>query len=51
MHTAKAAFEGYFLHKVRKGEAEPLYEKLALQLIGAHKVRRTPVSTAEESVR
>lgn len=48
VHAAKATFEGYFLHKVRKGEAEPLYEKLALQLIGAHKVRRTPVSTAQE---
>ena len=51
VHAAKAAFEGYFLHKVRKGEAEPLYEKLALQLIGAHKVRRTPVSTAQEPKR
>jgi sulfide:quinone oxidoreductase len=51
VHTAKAAFEGYFLHKVRKGEAEPLYEKLALPLIGAHKVRRTPVSTVEEPAR
>ena len=48
VHAAKAAFEGYFLHKVRKGEAEPLYEKLALQLIGAHKLRRTPVSTVQE---
>lgn len=44
VHAAKAAFEGYFLRKVRKGEAEPLYEKLALQLIGAHKLRRTPPS-------
>ncbi|MFN4186339.1 MAG: NAD(P)/FAD-dependent oxidoreductase, partial [Hyphomonas sp.] len=34
VHTAKVAFEGYFLHKVRKGQAEPLYEKLALDLIG-----------------
>ena len=40
VHTAKAAFEGYFLHKVRSGQAEPLYEKLALDLIGAHKLRR-----------
>ena len=51
VHTAKVAFEGYFLHKVRKGQAEPLYEKLALDLIGAHKVRRTPVSTVEEPAR
>ena len=41
VHAAKAAFETYFLHKIRKGQAEPLYEKLALDLIGAHKVRRT----------
>ncbi len=45
VHTAKVAFERYFLHKVRKGQAEPLYEKLALDLIGAHKVRRSPKST------
>lgn len=40
VHAAKVAFEGYFLHKVRKGQSEPLYEKLALDLIGAHKLRR-----------
>ncbi|WP_439476834.1 NAD(P)/FAD-dependent oxidoreductase [Brevundimonas sp.] len=45
VHTAKVAFESYFLHKVRKGQAEPLYEKLALDLIGAHKLRRTTQST------
>ena len=45
VHTAKVAFESYFLHKVRKGQAEPLYEKLALDLIGAHKLRRTTLST------
>ena len=48
VHAAKVAFEGYFLHKVRKGQAEPLYEKLALDLIGAHKVRRTPTSTSSQ---
>ncbi|WGM41101.1 FAD/NAD(P)-binding oxidoreductase [Caulobacter sp. NIBR1757] len=45
VHTAKGAFEGYFLHKVRTGQAEPLYEKLALDLIGAHKVRRSPTAS------
>lgn len=45
VHAAKAAFEGYFLHKVRRGQAEPLYEKLALDLIGAHKLRHTAQST------
>ena len=48
VHAAKAAFETYFLHKIRKGQAEPLYEKLALDLIGAHKVRRTPSPAGKE---
>lgn len=45
VHAAKIAFEGYFLHKVRKGQSEPLYEKLALELIGVHKLRRTTQSS------
>lgn len=50
VHAAKVAFEGYFLHKVRKGQAEPLYEKLALDLIGAHKLRRAaPAFPASET--
>jgi sulfide:quinone oxidoreductase len=50
VHAAKVAFEGYFLHKVRKGQAEPLYEKLALDLIGAHKLRRAaPASPTSET--
>ena len=48
VHAAKIAFEGYFIRKVRKGQAEPLYEKLALDLIGAHKLRR-PSSPAQET--
>ncbi|WP_298746384.1 FAD-dependent oxidoreductase [uncultured Brevundimonas sp.] len=48
VHAAKAAFETYFLHKIRKGQAEPLYEKLALDLIGAHKVRRPPSPSNQE---
>ena len=51
VHAAKAAFEGYFLHKVRKGQAEPLYEKLALDLIGAHKLRRPAPSTPVQESR
>lgn len=42
VHVAKAAFEGYFLHKIRRGQPAPLYEKLALRLIGAAKLRRAP---------
>ncbi|WP_093454570.1 NAD(P)/FAD-dependent oxidoreductase [Sphingomonas sp. YR710] len=39
VHLAKIAFEKYFLRKVRKGESEPFYEKLALQLMGIRKLR------------
>jgi sulfide:quinone oxidoreductase len=39
VHMAKAAFEKYFLGKIRHGEAEPFYEKMALDMIGAHKLR------------
>jgi len=51
VHAAKVGFEGYFLHKVRKGQAEPLYEKLALDLIGAHKLRRTTQPTSSQEPR
>jgi len=39
VHLAKVAFEKYFLGKVRRGESEPFYEKLALDLIGARKLK------------
>jgi sulfide:quinone oxidoreductase len=39
VHLAKIGFEKYFLHKVRKGESEPFYEKLALHVMGIHKLR------------
>ena len=51
VHAAKVAFEGYFLHKVRKGQAEPLYEKLALDLIGAHKLRRAASASPASETR
>lgn len=35
VHLAKIGFEKYFLHKVRTGQTEPLYEKLMLKLMGA----------------
>ncbi|MDO1559551.1 FAD-dependent oxidoreductase [Brevundimonas sp. 2R-24] len=40
VHAAKVAFEKYFLHKVRTGQSQPIYERLALDLIGAPKLRR-----------
>ncbi len=39
VHVAKVGFEKYFLSKVRRGESEPFYEKLALNLIGAKKLK------------
>lgn len=39
VHLAKVGFEKYFLHKVRSGQSEPFYEKLALQVLGISKLR------------
>ncbi|HMR54413.1 MAG TPA: FAD-dependent oxidoreductase [Amaricoccus sp.] len=39
VHAAKIGFEKYFLHKVRTGKSEPIYEKLALQALGIDKLK------------
>ena len=39
VHLAKIGFEKYFISKIRRGEATPFYEKLALDLIGARKLK------------
>jgi sulfide:quinone oxidoreductase len=39
VHLAKVGFEKYFLRKVRRGESEPFYEKLALDIMGIRKLR------------
>ena len=39
VHLAKEAFEGYFLGKVRAGKSELFFEKMALNMIGAHKLK------------
>lgn len=39
VHLAKVAFEKYFLRKVKKGESEPFYERLALKAIGLSKLK------------
>lgn len=39
VHLAKVGFEKYFLAKVRRGESEPFYEKLALDVMGIHKIK------------
>lgn len=39
MHVAKVAYEKYFLRKVRTAKAEPYYENLVLQMIGAKRLK------------
>ena len=39
VHLAKVGFEKYFLAKIKRGESEPFYEKLALEAIGLHKIK------------
>jgi sulfide:quinone oxidoreductase len=39
VHLAKVGFEKYFLGKIRRGESEPFYEKLALELMGLRKIK------------
>jgi len=40
VHWAKIGFEKYFLHKMRSGNAEPVYEKYMLKLLGIDRVER-----------
>ncbi|MGZ8351226.1 MAG: NAD(P)/FAD-dependent oxidoreductase [Allosphingosinicella sp.] len=40
VHLAKVAFEKYFLRKVRRGESEPFYERLALEVMGIRKIKQ-----------
>jgi sulfide:quinone oxidoreductase len=49
VHRAKVLFEKYFLYKMRHGQAEPFYEKVALHLmgIGKLKIRPTRVKSSE----
>ena len=39
VHLAKIGFEKYFLSKIKQGVSEPFYEKMALDLIGVHKLK------------
>lgn len=50
VHYAKAGFETYFLGKIRRGEGEPFYERLALDLLGIRKLKEIHHSgNAEET--
>ena len=39
VHTAKVAFEKYFMHKMRSGQSEPFYENLAMRALGIDKLK------------
>ncbi|EDN67286.1 sulfide quinone reductase [Beggiatoa sp. PS] len=39
VHTAKVAFEKYFMRKMKKGTSEPLYEKYILKAIGIERLK------------
>jgi len=38
VHGAKIALEKYFLHKVRTGHMDPVYERMTLKALGIHKL-------------
>jgi len=44
VHLAKVGFEKYFISKIKRGESVPFYERMALDLIGAHKLKSNPKS-------
>jgi sulfide:quinone oxidoreductase len=38
VHYAKIAFEKYFIHKIRKGESEPFYERWIMEGLGIRRL-------------
>ena len=47
VHAAKIGFEKYFLHKIRQGKSETVYENLALDLLGIRKLKEIHNEPAE----
>ena len=39
VHYAKVAFEKYFIHKMKKGNSEPFYEKTVMAAVGIGKLK------------
>jgi sulfide:quinone oxidoreductase len=39
VHLAKIAFEKYFLHKVRSGHTDPVYERYVLKTLGIERLK------------
>jgi len=49
VHVAKVAFEKYFMRKVRRGSAEPAFERFVMSAIGIERLRQhVPPSVAAE---
>ena len=40
VHLAKVAFEKYFMHKMKAGTSEPIYEKYVLKALGIERLER-----------
>jgi len=40
VHLAKVAFEKYFLHKVRSGNTDPVYERYILKMLGIERLEK-----------
>ncbi len=40
VHLAKLAFEKYFIHKMKSGSSEPVYEKVVLKALGIERLER-----------
>ena len=47
VHAAKVGFEKYFLHKIRQGKSETVYENLALDLLGIRKLKEIHIEPAD----
>ena len=39
VHVAKIAFEKYFIHKMKTGSSEPIYEKYTLKALGINRLK------------
>lgn len=42
VHLAKIAFEKYFLHKMKTGSSEPVYERVVLKALGIERLESRP---------
>jgi sulfide:quinone oxidoreductase len=42
VHLAKIAFEKYFMHKMKTGSSEPIYERVVLKALGIERLEARP---------